>query len=171
MMQLPILIGCCIMLLLALSACREVNGVLYSKFYDIPAEGWDPVKTIGYDPWPADSAMAVGDFDFYACVRYSGKKTIPPLRCVVTCEDESGTLAADTITLTLFDAKGEPTGRGRYGIYEISVPIMTGFKLAPGFGADIRSLTPIDDTKGLLSVGTSLCRHGLVPESAVWSKL
>lgn len=170
MMQLPILIGCCIMLLLDISGCREVNGVLYSKFYNIPAEGWDPVKTIGYDPWPSDSAKAVGAFDYYACVRYSAKTPMPPLRLVATCEDESGTLATDTITLTLFDAKGNPTGRGQYGIYEISVPIMADFKLRPGFGADLRSLTPKDDTRGLLSVGTSLCRHGFVPESAVWSK-
>ncbi len=167
LLWIVVLLAAIVVLALLSAGCREVNGVFYSEFRDIPSSGWSPEKPLGFDPWPADSADSAGRFDLYMCVRYSGKKPIAPLRARYVCEDESGTLYADTVSFRLFDGNGLPSGRGRYGVYEALVPLTGNFVLRPGFGVDLYSLSPEEDSEGLLGIGVVLARSGADPDVTI----
>ena len=146
------------LLALAATGCREVNGTVYSQYAKIGSEGWDPRNAVGFDPWPADSVNARGPLDVVISVRYSGRRAIKPLRMAVTVDDENGEVKSDTLVIPLFDRFGEPTGRGHYGVYEVTDTLLRRFRLRDGFGVELKPLDPAADTRGLVNVGVILTK-------------
>lgn len=154
-----------LLLLPILAGCREVNGVVWSEFRDIPDSGWNPSMPLSFDPAPQDSTKAGGLFDLWLCVRYSARRPMPPVRVRALYEDESGVLADDTISIVTFGPEGDPMGRGRYGVCETMLPLRRGFPLTPGFGLDLFSLSSQADSDGFIDIGLILSRKGSVPEN------
>lgn len=160
-----IILAALFLMLPVMTGCREVNGVVWSEFRDIPDSGWDPSYPLSFDPAPQDSTKAVGLFDLWLCVRYSARRPMPPLRIRSVCEDESGILATDTLSIVTFGPDGDALGRGRYGVCETMLPLMRNFPLHPGFGVDLFSLSDRADSDGVIDIGLILSRKGSFPEN------
>lgn len=155
---LRILIWISAALMLQLSAaCTADNTVAYSHFEEIPAEGWDPVDLLIFEPWPTDSAEAQHrDYSMDLVLRFSNRKHISLLPIALTIEDENGTLRADTLILRPDSAASGLSSRTQYGVREISLTLDSAVRLSHGYSVSLSPLTPPEASEGLLNIGLIL---------------
>lgn len=163
-----ILIVC---LLAAMSGCRRVNEVVWADFKDIPAEGWDPIYVMGFDPWPCDSVNRPGDrYDLTLTVRYSARKRQTPLRLIVRQMSEEALISSDTLTLDIIPPAVHPGGNGAYGVFEFSDTVARNLTLPDGYFVELQSLSPPRPDSGLINIGLSLSSTEKTPLSRLISR-
>lgn len=139
--------------------CREVDNVVYSSFSSIDADGWDPVESFEFSPFPADSATAFNySYDVRVMVRYDRSATNRKLPLIVEQSVDDAAFRRDSVVFTLFDSEGNPSGDGSLGIYEKELLVAPGTRLSPGYKVNVYSLLNKADSKGILNVGVSLTR-------------
>lgn len=64
----------------------------------------------------------------------------------------------------LFDDEGQPTGRSRYGIFEITDTLRKAYRIPPGYSLSLSSSLPRSSTKGIKAVGLILVDHNKPPK-------
>lgn len=150
-----------VILLLLTTGCRHVDRVVYASFADIPAEGWDPLFTPVFNPWPVDSIMTPTDrYDVELVVRCTSTCQPESLPVVVEQSDSSGRVTADTLFIPLQKdlSSRAPLPMIRSSrlstlIKECSDTIARDFHPAPGWNVTLYNLLNQKETKGILSIG------------------
>lgn len=138
-------------------SCRRIDNVAYSEFAAFGTEGWDPVYTLDFTPWPTDSVVNPEDrFDLILTLRYSPKNASTQIPLEITEEDENGVMDTHRLTINLRNDKGKFRGSKSVFLYEISDTIRRDFKIPDGYSVSINSLSPISNTLGLRNVGLTL---------------
>lgn len=146
-------------LTIILSGCREVDDVVYSEFSIIDPDGWDPVETLEFSSFPADSATFDNTlYDLRIMVRYdrSFSNRIIPLFVEQTVD--GNVIERDSVSLVLYDDKGDPTGKGSLGVFERFTILEHDMPLKEGYSVTLSPLLNKQDSKGILNVGVSLKR-------------
>lgn len=151
-----------ILLFMVMTACGKISSVVYSEFADIEGDGIPQNWEYTFSPVPFDSAeIATGRFDLIAVVRYSN-----------TCASKSVILDVESlslehsqpdsarVTIPLFTPDGTPTGKGNWGILEITDTLSRGISIPEGFVVSLSSPLDADATKGILDIGLKLSRSG-----------
>lgn len=151
-----------ILLSAVMSACGKLTPVVYSEFADIEGDGIPQNWEYTFCPVPFDSAEIVsGRFDLIAVVRYSN-----------TCASKSVILDVESLSLEhskpdsarvsipLFFPDGTPTGKGNWGILEVSDTLARGISIPEGFVVSMSSPLDEEATKGILDLGLKLSRSG-----------
>lgn len=155
--KIKFLISTLLLLAILATGCRRVDSTVYSRFERIPDSGWQPSDYISFLPYPADSILNEKDrFALFLHVRYNSGRASGPLRMILLIEDGEGYFRSDTISLDLFSKNGSPLGKGSRNLYELRVPLDSGFRLSPGLLVSMRSLTPASRTRGILDLGLSM---------------
>lgn len=150
-----------VILLLLTAGCRHVDRVVYSSFADLPSNGWDPLFTPVFHPWPVDSVMSSADrYDVELVVRRSDACRLRSLPVVVEMADSSGRVTADTVVIPLRDEKSAPaplpmikSSRLSRLIGECRDTIARDFHPAPGWNITLYNLLNQTETRGILSIG------------------
>ncbi len=141
----------------AWGACRRIDNAVYSEFAAFGSEGWDPMSTADFAPWPSDSVMNSADrFDLILTLRYSPKDATSEIPMELTEEDENGVIDVRNITMRLRDDAGNLLGNKSVFLYEISDTIRRDFKIPDGYSVSIASLSPASNTLGLRNIGLTL---------------
>lgn len=141
-----------VLLVIFIAGCRKVDNVVYSRIVCFDRNGWDPMVTPAFNPWPGDSTDAVDNpMNVDIVARYSKKCAIESLPLAVETEDETGQLGQDTIILNLKEGKTDP-----FGITESKYRLLERYQLRPGFSILLTSLIDREDTEGLLSIGVMM---------------
>lgn len=147
---------------LLLPGCRRVEGVVWSSYTEIPKEGWDPIHVLGFSPWPEDSVCNPSDrYSLVLSLRFPSRQTLPPITLVVNQEDNERTISSDTIVVHPSAPSVNPFGQGSYGVYETADTIARGLKLSEGYLVELQTLSPQEDTAGLMNVGLTLSIDGV----------
>ena len=137
--------------------CRRVGDVVWSEFAAVGRNGWDPVMSQEFMPWPFDSVTNPSDrYTLAVCVRHTSRKPLAPLHLIAIQEWSDGKSVADTLRISLTPPPNTPSGRGAYGIYETLDTLTTDLRLTPGYSVTLRSLSPAAQTRGLTNVGLVL---------------
>ena len=153
--------ACLAVCLTLLPSCRRVDNVVYADFENFGSDGWDPARPLPFVPWPMDSIVNPGDrFDLVLTVRYSPLSSLSLLPVEISEEDENGVFAKTRINLRLRDGKGHPRGKKGISLYEFSDTIRRNFSIPDGYLIELQSLSPIEGTEGLNSIGFSLLESG-----------
>lgn len=148
-----------ILTLLAFTSCNEVKQTAYSEFVAFGSDGWDPVCTLDFFPYPTDSVITTGDkFDLILTLRYSPRDLASAIPMEITEEDEEGVIGSKRVTVPLCDADGKPRGKRGIALYEISDTIKKDFSLPDGYSISVQSLSPADNTLCLRNLGIILVR-------------
>lgn len=148
---------------LLLTSCREVNDTVYSRYADIPSDGWAPQEAVCFEVFPADSSLSGHNMRLELLVRYRASEPVGEIPLEVNVEDESGELLADTLKLRLFDASGNAADPQVFGIAEHAVTLIANFPLRRNLSVRTSPLTGPEETRGLLNIGTKLSKssnHG-----------
>lgn len=145
-----------------MTSCGKINPVVYSEFANIGPDGIPQNWEYTFAPCPFDSSeIATGRFDLIAVVRYSN-----------TCASKSVILDVESLSLEhakpdsarviihLFSPEGAPTGKGNWGILEISDTLSQGIAIPEGYVVSLSSPLDEDTTKGILDIGLKLTRSG-----------
>ncbi len=155
---IPIALSACLVMS---AACRRVDNVAYADFENFGSEGWDPALPLPFVPWPMDSIVNPGDkFDLVLTVRYSPRSSISQIPIEICEEDENGVFAKTRFTLNLRDNKGDPRGKKGISLYEFSDTLRRNFSIPDGYMIELQSLSPVEATYGLNSIGFSLLESG-----------
>lgn len=162
-------------IILLLGACRK--DILWSESKRLPADGWTTEHSIdfnldpaAYEPPPANrfaeftarsigdtTARIIGTYHAFLSLRYRSDCNAAKIGLIVEKFGLSEPTSTDTITLTLFDASGSPTGKGRLGIYETGTPIAGEFHVKEGTILSVRPISYCDTIFGLSSLSLFLC--------------
>lgn len=142
-----------------LTSCKEVKTTAYSDFVAFGSDGWDPVATIDFSPYPADSVITPGErFDLILTLRYSPRNLAQVIPLEITEEDEEGVIATRHVSIPLCDTDGKPRGKKSIALYEVSDTIRSRFPLPDGYSISIQSLSPTENTLCLRNLGMILVR-------------
>lgn len=63
---------------------------------------------------------------------------------------------ADTLRISLDEPEAGPGGRGAYAVYEKVDTLARHLVLQPGYLVELQSLSPLDQTAGILDIGLFL---------------
>lgn len=138
-------------------SCRRVDDVVWSKYVEIPSEGWDPINVIPFFPWPEDSITSPSDtYSLTLSVRYSPLHRPAPLHLIVRREADEMPETTDTFRIEMPAPTISPTGRGCYGIFETVDTLFRNIKLQPGMCVELQSLSVTDNSKGITDIGLIL---------------
>lgn len=144
-------------ILLLISGCRRVDNVVYSEFVSFGEEGWNPVRTVEFMPWPLDSVHASSDrYDILVSVRFNPAEAPAALPLLVRQEDNEGNTVTDTLRIPLRDGDGDPLGRRSLVLYDNSVTFRKDTAITEGFALELVSLLPMEKTKGIKDLGIQL---------------
>lgn len=153
--------ACLTICLALLPSCRRVENVVYADFENFGSEGWDPALPLPFVPWPMDSIVNPGDkFDLILTVRYSPLSSLSIFPIEMSEEDENGVFATTRIDLRLRDEKGKPRGKKGISLYEYSDTLRRNFSIPDGYLIELQSLSPLENSYGLNSIGFSLLESG-----------
>lgn len=147
-------------LLFVMPSCD--NRVAWTDTVTLDPEGWSPrhpavfdIDPQAYDSdWNSDrfaemTSRAVGDtvarlhgyFDATLSLRYSDDCNAGAISLVAERASLDSEISTDTLTFTLFDRCGNPSGRGRFGINEVSIRLPYRLKVSEG---TVFSVYPLD---------------------------
>lgn len=147
-------------LALAMMSCNRLPVADYSEFIDIPPSGIPQNRCYDFATTASDSAEVIsGRHDAVIAVRYTGR--CPSRSIILNIEEFSlSHECPDTIRLELqlFDEKGNPEGKGAYGIYEITDTLHKGIAIPDGYILSFSSPLPDKKTAGIKSIGLILNR-------------
>lgn len=138
---------------LLLSSCKNLDNVVWAHFTGISPDGWETLPPVTFEP--DSTVFAGGPCDVLLSVRYY------PHRCAgsitLCCEQESldDSCSTSEVTLRLLDDGGKATGRGNYGIYEITDTVIHARKLPAGW---VMSVTPRQKSEGITDVGLTIVK-------------
>ncbi|MDE7438387.1 MAG: hypothetical protein K2M93_07870 [Muribaculaceae bacterium] len=158
---MPRILFSILMIFLMLTSCEEVKQTAYSEFVAFGSDGWDPVCTLDFTPYPTDSVITPGEkFDIILTLRYSSRNLTDAIPMEITEEDEEGVMATEQVTIALCDRNGKPRGKRGVALYEISDTIKKDYSLPDGYSISIQSLYPADNTLCLRNLGIILVKSG-----------
>ncbi|MDE5870117.1 MAG: hypothetical protein K2H18_07775 [Muribaculaceae bacterium] len=160
--------------IIALTAygCRRVNNVVWSKYSDLPEEGWDPINVIPFFPWPEDSLTTSDDrYSVLLSVRFSSIDTPTTLHLAVNQESDTGFIHSDTIAVPLLPPVEKVMGRGAYGVFETVDTIIRGVTLQPGYCVELQSLSAPENTVGIKDIGLVLLLENENQQESFFKKL
>ncbi|MDE6339142.1 MAG: hypothetical protein K2K97_05075 [Muribaculaceae bacterium] len=142
-----------------LFGCNQSNKVTYSEFVAFGSDGWDPMCTVGFSPYPMDSVVKKGDkFNLILTLRYTAKDLTQVIPLEITEEDENGVIRTERRSIRLCDKDGDPTGNKGIALYEISDTLHSHLSLPDGYSLSIQSLSPPENTLCLRNLGITLVR-------------
>lgn len=145
-------------LLFLLSGCSQINVADYSGFTNIPPDGIPTNWEYELSPEYPDSILDLTKlYDVVIAVRYT--PTCPSQSVIFNIEEFSLSHEypdSTTVELTLFDNDGQPLGKSRYGIFEVTDTIRRGYRLPPGYSLSLSSPLPSASTTGIKAVGLVL---------------
>lgn len=151
-----------ILLSAVLSACGKMTPVVYSEFANINGDGIPQDWEYTFCPVPFDSTeIESGRFDLIAVVRYTNScasKSV--ILDVESLSLEHSQPDSAQVTIPLFTADGVPTGKGNWGILEVSDTLSRGISIPEGFVVSLASPLDEEATKGILDIGLKLSRSG-----------
>ncbi len=141
-----------------LCSCGGADRVGYSRFVDVPADGWAPELTFAFDPEDSDTTRASEAYDLVVSVRYTG--AYPYRELWLTLEEfaQEGYLRTDTIQLRLTDGRGHPIGRGKLGLYSVADTVRRNFRVPEGYHVEIGHALTDEDLEGVRNIGLTLLR-------------
>lgn len=134
----------------------ERTDVYYSEFYELGKNGLNPEVTYIFSPFDSVAPINKNEiYDIEACLRYTDECLIKSL----PLEYEVASLNTDSIfngkvQIPLFYEDDSSMGKGNFGFYEISSPILTHQKYDPDL--QILISTPESNGNGIISIGMIL---------------
>lgn len=147
-----------------LCSCSGVDRVGYSRYADVPPDGWPPELTFAFDPEETDSTRTAETYDVMVSVRYTADYPYRELWLALEEFTQEGYWRTDTVQLLLTDGRGHPTGRGKLGLYSVADTIMRDFRLPEGYHVEIGHALADESLKGVRNVGITLLRKGAPEE-------
>lgn len=145
-------------LFLAASCGQEARNQLYSD-YQKPSDsdGWHPLETLEFRPFPMDSALASQTVDLMLSVRHTENTDVDRIWIKMEQMSAQAVILTDTISVALADRHGQWLGNGIHGIYTVTVPARLAYHLPGSYRV---LLTPIASSKvkGVNKIGLSLIK-------------
>lgn len=150
-----------IILLSFLDSCGKNDYPVYSEFATINESGIPQNAIISFSPEESDTTLSFnGLYDAVIVVRYTKKVTSDTI--FLNLEEFSAkTQVPDSsqLNIPLFDDKGNPRGRGTYGVFEIRDTIHHAIPIPEGYSALFSSPVETAYTKGIKSIGFLIYLH------------
>lgn len=143
-----------------LCSCGGVDRVGYSRFVDVPVDGWPPEQTFAFDPEETDSARMAQTYDLVVSVRYTTGYPYRELWLALEEFTQEGYLRTDTVQLQLTDGRGHPMGRGKLGLYSVTDTIRRDLKVPEGYHVEIGHVLADEELEGVRNIGLTLLRKG-----------
>lgn len=165
-------------MLACFSSCK--HDVAWTHTESIPEDGWTSEHPVvfqldpkAYEPeenrFVKMTSQAVGDtlprlkgeFRAMLSLRYKDDCNASSLRIVIENASLPTGIHTDTISVTLFDKEGNPTGRGRFGLNEVVHPLPIPFTVTEGTTLTLSPLDYHTPVTGLLSTTLTLRELGM----------
>lgn len=144
----------------AMSSCLHVNNVVYSNYALIESSGWSPIRTYFFYPWPVDSiVLPKAKYDLLINIRYSATVRAAEIPIAVKVESGNKTLVSDTIFFQTRAENGRLLGRKELTVYELTDTVLRSFQLKPGTVLSLTTLSSPNNTRGMISVGSTLIEN------------
>lgn len=140
-------------MVLYLGACRRDDNFIHSEFQDLSVSGLEADREYLFYPFNfLESSAKDSLFNIFADLRYTDRCSIQQL----TLKMEYSSLSEDSImaknfTLNLFEDKEGAVKKGKYGIFEQKVLLLSNQKYEEGFFVSLSSKESID--QGIISLG------------------
>ncbi len=152
---------------LLLCACGGIDRVGYSRFVDVPVEGWAPELSFAFDPEDTDSTRRQEACDLVVSVRYTTAYPYRELWLTLEEFSQEGYLRTDTVQLELTDGRGHPVGRGKLGLFTVTDTIRRNFKVPEGYHVEISHALTDEDLEGVRNIGLTLLRGDVSDENGL----
>ncbi|MDE6246538.1 MAG: gliding motility lipoprotein GldH [Muribaculaceae bacterium] len=166
-------------ILIGMTSCRK--DIEWSQTQNIGSDEWsrynplcfnlDPVafRSPYKDEFDRRTAEAIGDtvarlhgqYSSRLSLRYTGECNAEYIDVVVVREALEGETVCDTIRYPLFSPTGIPLGRGRYGMYEVSLSLPSPYIAHTGGIISVYPLEYDTPVRGIKSATLILCRPGI----------
>lgn len=160
----------CAISILGSVSCR--NDVAWNASVQLNPEGWnyhEPatflIDRAAYSPDPANrfeamTAKATGDtiaqirgqFQAILSLRYSQACNAREISLAVEQSSLDAPLRTDTLTFRLFSDSGTPLGSGRFGIYEISMPLPHPLTVSEGTSISVTPTAYAEEPSGFSDI-------------------
>ena len=165
-----------------LGGCRE--DLVWTHTAPLPTDAWTPERPVVFELDPeayvpkstnrfaeytskqlGDTVVRLrGTFEALLCLRYTRHANAAEVSVEAERVSLDAPFVTDTVTFRLFDAQGQPTGHGRLGIYEVTVPLPSPLRVTEGTTVNITPLPYTTPPSGLSSL--SMLLRPLPPRSS-----
>ncbi|MBR2935672.1 MAG: tRNA (guanosine(46)-N7)-methyltransferase TrmB, partial [Paludibacteraceae bacterium] len=136
-----------------LIACQQ--GVVFSEFQSLPAQGWSADSVMVFSPNITDT---MGDYQMQVTVRHTDRYPYQNLWLFVNVKKDSMVLRCDTIESFMANERGEWYGSGMK-IYELPLLYLEHITLSEGeYEVTIQQGMREDILRGITDVGVSVLR-------------
>ena len=147
-----------IIILIFLNSCINKDLKSFSSYEDFNGQGMVPYREYMFFPFKEmEKYKDTENFSISIEVRYSDKCNIRYLPLKVEYSSlERDTIDTSLINIPLFDANGQNTGKGNYGIFDYRVNVLPHQKPEEGFFMALS--TEERNTNGILALGV-ICQQ------------
>lgn len=144
---------------LLLFACKQKDMVSQSVFQEFGSEGMVPLKEYVFLPFDSlVSSSSDSVFDISIAVRYSDRCRLRDLPLnVETVSFSADTIFFSNISVPLFDAEDSLEGKGNFGIYEQTYPLLKHQKPDERLSIAVSSHEKL--LEGILALGVIIEKH------------
>lgn len=136
--------------------CGNEDRTVYADFVDIPSEGWNRFEFCEFNTAETDSALfsdSAARYDMLLTVRHTGHYPYRLLLMPVTQNENAQNHLPDTLRIRLTDPDGDWLGSESKGIYTFTDTLARRVCLPSLYSLRLCQAMPVEDLRGLLSVG------------------
>lgn len=145
------------MAMAAMTGCGDHDNVAYTRFVNVPDDGWNTLDGREFHPFDEDT-LPTGRYRMLVAMRHSERYPRTAIWLELEQSDSTGVTRLDTISIPVTDSAGRFLGEGHFGLYEVVDTIPGTVSVTPGWQLSIRHIMRDEDVTGLNNIGLILLK-------------